>query len=211
MSKLKNHFSILNHIEPKIIYRIDYATNDNFTGSKVPGYEQKLAILTNKCIDHLLKAQSLFQVDGFNIIIFDAYRPMKAVSYFLNTWSKEADNLDIKQKYFPTHTKNELFEKGYLSKKSSHCRGSTVDIGLVDSKNNQLIDFGTIFDFFGTESHTEFQDINKEFKDMRKYLCNIMAQCGFRNYHKEWWHFTLIDEPNTENYYDFNIKENFYE
>jgi D-alanyl-D-alanine dipeptidase len=33
-----------------------------------------------------------------------------------------------------------------------------------------------------------------------------MLKYGFRNYPKEWWHFTLRQEPFPETYFDFVIK-----
>jgi D-alanyl-D-alanine dipeptidase len=211
MSKLNESFSIINDIDSNIICQIDYATPNNFTGNIVKGYEEPLAILSNEAIEALTKAQSRFQLDGYTIIIYDAYRPMKAVKYFLNEWSITSDIKELKEKYYPDFSKLELFEEGYLSKRSSHCRGSTLDMGLIDIKNKKPMNFGTIFDFFGELSHTQNTMINKEHQDNRKYLCETMQQYGFRNYHKEWWHFTLDKEKNIDIYYDFDVKWNFYE
>jgi len=41
---------------------------------------------------------------------------------------------------------------------------------------------------------------------MRNYLRKIMKDNGFEEYHKEWWHYTLKNEPFPDTYFDFEIK-----
>ena len=40
----------------------------------------------------------------------------------------------------------------------------------------------------------------------RMFLAAAMRRHGFRGYDKEWWHFTLRDEPFPETYFDFPVK-----
>ena len=83
--------------------------------------------------------------------------------------------------------------------------GRTVDVSLVNISTKLEIDMGTIYDFFGVESSTFFSDISEIQKNNRYLLYDIMIKNGFKNYSKEWWHFTLIDEPYNE-YYNFPFK-----
>ena len=101
--------------------------------------------------------------------------------------------------------KSELFELGYIAYKSGHSRGSTVDVSLVEISTNKVLDMGTVFDYFGVESHTFFDDISEKQKSNRLILYEIMSNNGFKNYSKEWWHFTLKNEP-YQKYFDFLIK-----
>tara|TARA_B100001971_G_C18268036_1_gene596473 strand:- start:45952 stop:46611 length:660 start_codon:yes stop_codon:yes gene_type:complete len=210
-SKIPNDFIILNHELPEITYRIDYATKENFTGDIVPGYHAKLAYFSSPATNALNNARNNFLKDNFEIIIFDTYRPMQAVKYFYQDWINTPINTELQNIYFPNLTKNDLFEIGYLSKKSTHCRGSTIDMGLINKKTKELIDFGTIFDFFGELSHTENSNITKEQKEMRTYLTKVMSEAGFKNYSMEWWHFTLENEPYPDTYFDFEIKDKNHE
>lgn len=211
MSKKVNNipaeFTTLNNEIPDLTYRMDYATKENFTGDIVPGYHSKRAYFTKAATNALVNARNKFLKDNLDIIIFDTYRPMQAVKYFYQEWINTPINIELQKKYFPNLTKADLFEIGYLSKKSTHCRGSTIDMGLINKKDNSLIDFGTIFDFFGELSHTDNPNITKEQKAMRTYLTKSMSEAGFRNYHMEWWHFTLENEPYPDTYFDFEIKD----
>ena len=64
---------------------------------------------------------------------------------------------------------------------------------------------GTIFDYFGVESHTFSNEISEKQKSNRLILNEIMSDNGFKNYSKEWWHFTLTDEP-FQKYFNFLVK-----
>lgn len=208
MSKIKNSniLSIKEQI-PEIELRLDYAIKENFTGDIVPGYSEKIAYLTREAIQALALAHKKFISDGYNIIVFDAYRPLSSVHYFYQQWRLMKDVESLKKYYYPAHSKEELFEIGYLSKRSSHCRASTIDMGLIELKSKKLVDFGTPFDFFGEKSHTFHQDLSKDIIDKRMYFINVMKQANFKNYDKEWWHFTLNNEPYPDTYFDFEIKE----
>ena len=64
----------------------------------------------------------------------------------------------------------------------------------------------SIFDFFGRESWVNYEDITINQKLNRQLLQDVMLKHGFKNYPKEWWHFTLKDEPFPDTYFDFPIK-----
>ena len=78
-------------------------------------------------------------------------------------------------------------------------------MSLVEISTNKELDMGTIFDYFGVESHTFSDDITEKQKSNRLILYEIMSQNGFKNYSKEWWHFTLENEP-YKKYFDFLVK-----
>ena len=102
--------------------------------------------------------------------------------------------------------KDKLFEEGYVAERSSHSRGSTVDVTLIkiDSSNyGQELDMGSEWDYFGVKSWINYDSINYLQKENRRLLQNVMIKNGFRPYSKEWWHFTLENEPFTETYFDF--------
>ena len=67
------------------------------------------------------------------------------------------------------------------------------------------VDMGTPFDFFDTLSHTDADGIGSEQRGNRHTLLRIMKAAGFRNYSKEWWHFTLVGEPYPDSYFDVPV------
>ena len=65
---------------------------------------------------------------------------------------------------------------------------------------------GTSFDYLDEASYHDSSVVPREFNDRRDYLKNVMKSCGFNEYHKEWWHYTLANEPFPNTYFDFNVE-----
>ena len=140
-------------------------------------------------------------LNNLSLRIFDAYRPQRSVNYFIN-WSKDLSDTINKIIYYPEINKSQLFPMGYIAERSGHSRGSTVDLTIVNNKTNKELDMGTPYDFFGPESSTDFSNITDKQRSNRILLLEAMTKNGFKNYPKEWWHYTLELEP--FNYY-FNF------
>ena len=203
-NNLEDGFVYLKDIDDSIIVDLKYYSSENFTGQLVEGYHSNTAILTNEAASALSNAQDDFNKLGYSLILYDAYRPQRAVDFFVQ-WSKNLNDTINKRIYYPNIKKSELFELGYIAYKSGHSRGSTVDVSLIEISTNKVLDMGTIFDYFGVESHTFFDDISEKQKSNRLILYEIMSNNGFKNYSKEWWHFTLENEP-YKKYFDFLVK-----
>lgn len=203
-NNLEDGFVYLKDIDNSIIVDLKYYSAENFTGQYVEGYHSNNAILTKESAVALSNAQDDFNKLGYSLILYDAYRPQTAVDFFVQ-WSKKLNDTIYKGIYYPNIKKSELFELGYIAYKSGHSRGSTVDVSLIEMSTNKELDMGTIFDYFGVESHTFFDDISEKQKSNRLILYEIMSNNGFKNYSKEWWHFTLENEP-FQKYFDFLVK-----
>tara|TARA_Y100001935_G_scaffold75927_1_gene63353 strand:+ start:2703 stop:3365 length:663 start_codon:yes stop_codon:yes gene_type:complete len=203
-NNLEDGFVYLNDTDDSIIVDLKYYSTENFTGQFVEGYLSNNAILTKESALALSNAQDDFNKLGYSLILYDAYRPQRSVDFFVQ-WSKNPYDTINKRIYYPDVKKSELFELGYIASKSGHSRGSTVDVSLVEISTNKVLDMGTIFDYFGIESHTFFNDISEKQKSNRLILYEIMSNNGFKNYSKEWWHFTLKNEP-YQKYFDFLVK-----
>ena len=203
-NNLEDGFVYLNDTDDSIIVDLKYYSTENFTGQFVEGYLSNTAILTKESALALSNAQDDFNKLGYSLILYDAYRPQRSVDFFVQ-WSKNPYDTINKRIYYPDTKKSELFELGYIASKSGHSRGSTVDVSLIEISTNKVLDMGTIFDYFGIESHTFFNDISEKQKSNRLILYEIMSNNGFKNYSKEWWHFTLKNEP-YQKYFDFLVK-----
>ena len=201
---LEKGFVYLGDINSSIIVDLRYYSSNNFTGKFVEGYNSNKAILTKEAAVALSNAQDDLNKIGYSLILYDAYRPQSAVDFFVK-WSSNINDTIYKNTYYPNIKKSELFKLGYIAYKSSHSRGSTVDVSLVEIESKKEIDMGTIFDYFGVESHTFFNNLSKKQKLNRLLLYEAMSNNGFKNYSKEWWHFTLENEP-FQKYFDFPIK-----
>jgi zinc D-Ala-D-Ala dipeptidase len=206
MASVKPNFVSIEDFCPGIVVGANYATEDNFTGSIVPGYKAVKALTALKTAQALCRVQSKASKMGFAIKIFDAYRPVKAVSFF-QEWAKlPENNAEIKSKYYPSFTREDLFTQGYIAKRSSHSRGSAVDLTLFDLEKDLEVDMGGIFDFFDAVSATETPLISKVQQNNRLILKKLMESEGFKNFPDEWWHYSLKPEPHPNEYFDFDIE-----
>lgn len=196
--------------DQRIIKSMRYASNDNFLGRPVAGYHAPVCIMTKAAAQALIQVQNdLDQLsNGYRLKIFDAYRPTEAVDDFI-TWSQIASDQKAKAIYYPDISKETLFDLGYISKRSGHSRGSTVDLTItrMDPTTGQELELemGTLFDYFGERSHTASIHILEHAKKNRAFLKDAMEKQGFENYPLEWWHFTLKDEPFPDTYFNFPI------
>lgn len=199
-------FALINDVCPAIVVQMDYSTESNFTGTIVNGYKARKAFMVKEAVEALCKVQADANKAGFNIKIFDAYRPKKAVSYFQDWAKKPEDNLEIKKMYYPNFTKPQLFENGYIASQSSHSKGSAIDLTLIDMKTGKDLDMGTRFDFFHDSSHTDSKKVTAAQMKNRMILKNLMEKYGFKNFIQEWWHYSYRPEPYPDTYFDFDVE-----
>lgn len=205
---LPDGFVYVKDIDPSIIEDIRYASSNNFLGRAADGYQTGKAILTLQAALALKSANDKFKTLGFNIIVYDCYRPKRAVEDFWK-WANDIQDTKMKYMYYPDYAdKTKLFSDGFIAQYSKHSRGSTVDLSLVDLKNNGLVNMGSIFDFFGPVSYTINDSISEDAQKNRLMLKDTMHEFGFNHYSKEWWHYELVGEPFTrtpEDHFDFVV------
>ncbi|MCX4079400.1 D-alanyl-D-alanine dipeptidase [Rickettsia rhipicephali] len=95
---LPKGFVYLQDIDPTIIQNMHYYSDENFVGKKVDDY--KAPEVTIEAVKALKAVQAEIQKDGYSLIIYDAYRPQKAVQHFLR---RSKDNIDQKIRKAFTH------------------------------------------------------------------------------------------------------------
>ena len=147
-------------------------------------------------------------VQGYRLKVFDAYRPVCAVKQF-NFWGLEDQDIRMKPYFYPDLEKQELFKKGYIALRSSHSRGSTVDLTLFDMATGKDVDMGSPFDLFSEKSHPDYRGITDEQFENRMTLQRSMVRNGFSTLDCEWWHFTLKDEPFPDTYFEFPVSSQY--
>jgi D-alanyl-D-alanine dipeptidase len=194
----------LHDIIPDIGLDMVYATTHNFIGDIIDGYKKPVALLSQPATQALALIQEELRTFKFSLKIFDAYRPQQAVDHFVR-WSEDCDDLRNQATFYPGLSKPELFSEGYIVKKSSHSRGSTVDLTIVDS-NGEELDMGTPFDFFGRASWPTYMDLTTTQLSNRLLLRSLMVNHGFTPFATEWWHFTLKNEPYPNTYFNFAVE-----
>ena len=190
-----------------------YFGDDNFVGARIDGYEAPRCILMRRAAAALALVQQDLAAQGLGLKVFDCYRPVRAVAHFVR-WARDIKDVKRKADFYPDVDKRHLFRLGYISNRSGHSRGSTVDLTLVRlrrrhaplARADRELDMGTRFDFFGPQSWPSSRAVSAEAQANRKLLATAMSRGGFRPYEKEWWHFTLRGEPFPHAYFDFLVR-----
>lgn len=227
---LPNDFVYLKDVAPSIMQDMRYADYHNFIGRPIKGYEAETCILTEQAAKALAKVQRQLSKSSLSLKVYDCYRPTMAVEDFM-MWSKDFTHQEMKKEFYPRVNKANVFKLGYVAERSGHSRGSTVDLTVVpmpapvqaEYKKGQplvsciasyqhrfrdnSIDMGTGFDCLDVLASGDNTNVNARAYQNRMRLRQIMMQHGFKPYEKEWWHFTLADEPYPDTYFNFLIKD----
>jgi D-alanyl-D-alanine dipeptidase len=221
-------FVRLHDVDPTILQPVRYYSDFNFVGARIDGYEAPVIWLTRPAAEALAKVQAELRPRGLTLKVFDAYRPQQAVDHFVR-WSHQGLDQKMKPFFYPDIAKRRLFAEGYIASRSGHSRGSTVDLTIAPigadapppdrlppvpcdhpdpaQRPNEGLDMGTAYDCFSERSHTMNEAVTDEQREHRLLLKTLMERHGFRNYSKEWWHFTLRNEPYPDRYFDFPVTE----
>ncbi len=197
-------FVLLSDYVPGIVQEIRYYSTYNFIGDRIDGYEEPCALLTIEAARALKAVSNEMLVQGCRLKVFDAYRPACAVRHFV-LWGIEDQDVRMKPYFYPDLEKQALFAEGYIAKLSSHSRGSTVDLTLLDMKTGKEVDMGSPFDLFSPVSHPDYRGITEEQYENRMNLQRVMVRNGFKPIDCEWWHFTLEREPYPDTYFEFPV------
>lgn len=188
---------------PGLVVDMRYFGTHNFVGMRIDGYDAPVCILSRQAAAALAAVQRDLLPRQLGLKVFDCYRPVRAVSHFAR-WARDPDN-KTKAEFYPDIDKRNLFREGYISQRSGHSRGSTVDLTIVSLPSNQELDMGTPFDFLSPRAGSR-GNITPEQRANRKILSDVMRRHGFIPYEKEWWHFTLRNEPFPNDYFDFPVR-----
>ncbi len=199
-----SRFVMISETVPDAILEIRYYSTYNFVGERIDGYQAPVALLTREAAEALKEVSDELAEQGYRLKIYDAYRPQSAVEHF-KRWAADLEDVSMKEYFYPDLDKSVLFSQGYISSKSGHSRGSTVDVTLFDMDTGKELDMGGTFDWFGPRSHPNFTGLTEEQAANRKLLRDTMLAHGFKGINTEWWHFTLKNEPYPDTYFDFPV------
>ncbi|SHI60814.1 M15 family metallopeptidase [Algibacter luteus] len=203
-AQLPKGFVYVENIIPDLEVELRYFTSNNFVGEPIEGYHANKLILTKESAEALKLVHEDLQEQNLCLKVYDGYRPQRAVNHFIN-WAKDLNDTINKAVFYPNVKKRNLFKEEYIASRSGHSRGSTLDLTIIDANTGVILDMGSIYDFFGEESWVNYDNLTDQQKKNRQLLQFYMNKYGFRNYPKEWWHFTLRGEPFPNTYFDFPV------
>ena len=199
----KSDFQKVSDVIYDAAYDIRYYSDNNFTGHRIAGYKAPVAYMTKDGLKALAIAAEDLRKQGYRLLIWDTYRPQKAVDDFVE-WINNPNNAGDKT-FYPKLEKSQLLEGQYIMAKSGHSRGSTVDLTII-KKDGSFVDMGGTFDLFSEISHPDYKKLTKEQKKNRKILHDAMIKAGFKGIDSEWWHFTLKNETYKDTYFNFDVE-----
>lgn len=205
---LPEGFVDVQQLVPDIQLDLRYYGRHNFVGERIDGYQAPRALLSRPAAEALKNVQQELAPFGLGLKIFDAYRPQQAVNHFAR-WAEDPNDTRTKAEFYPNVDKRVLFQEGYIAHKSGHSRGSTVDLTIAPLHSNDPgaeLDMGTGFDLFSPQSWPDNPDMTPSQRAHRLLLRMVMEKYGFQPYDKEWWHFTLRNEPFPGTYFDFPVQ-----
>jgi zinc D-Ala-D-Ala dipeptidase len=220
-------FVYLRDIDPTIVQDIRYAGSHNFVGRPIKGYLAAECILSAPAANALARVQKKLAGKKLSLIVWDCYRPKRAVADFWQ-WSRDPAHSEMKAEFYPRADKASLFALGYVAIRSAHSRGSTVDVGIVPGDvssapprdpsqplractapkgerfEDGTIDLGTGPDCLDVLAGTSNALVGAVARANRQMLKSTMREAGFRAYFREWWHFELVNQPFTGGF-DFDV------
>jgi D-alanyl-D-alanine dipeptidase len=218
----------LRDIDPTIAQDIRYAGANNFVGRPLAGYDAAECVLRRDVAAALKRVQADLADTRLGLKVYDCYRPERAVR-MMAQWAADGRADGINKRFFPRLPKNQLFALGYIAATSAHSTGTAIDLTLIERPGapappfdpgaayapctgpaaerapDDSVDMGTGFDCLDVNSHTASTAIGAEQRRWRTVLAAAMTKRGFKNYHREWWHFSYAS-PAPAALYDVPIR-----
>ena len=158
---------------PGLVVELRYATENNFTRQVIYDFDE--AWLRWGTVEKLRAVQAELEAQGLGLKLWDGFRPPEA-QFVL--WQAYPD---------PAYVANPT-QGGY----SSHSRGNTVDVTLVDGAGREL-EMPTGFDDFSPLADRDYGDCSQTARENALLLEGLMEKHGFRPYFAEWWHYSDTD------------------
>ena len=219
-------FVYLRDIDASIAQDMRYASDDNFTGRPLPGYGAGECVLRRDVAQALARVQADLEHSGLALKVYDCYRPQRAVAA-MAAWTKNSRDLSTRR-FYPAVPKARLFQ-GFIAAHSAHSAGIAVDLTLIERGAPAAARLRprralrrtaprrppnarpTIRSTWAPASTASMpgasptpRAITAEQKRRRGVLLAAMRARGFRNYFREWWHFSYGARPLSG--YDFPIE-----
>jgi D-alanyl-D-alanine dipeptidase len=141
-----------------------------------PVYDQARAFLQRPAAEALLRVQRRLKQLGYELLIFDGYRPWSVTKTF---W----EETPVDKHRFVADP-----QKG-----SKHNRGCAVDLSMSVLATGREVEMPTPYDDFTSKAAPGYQGGTPARRAARDLLRRTMESEGFRVDRVEWWHFDYRD------------------
>jgi D-alanyl-D-alanine dipeptidase len=157
-------------LDPTVRLDIRYATERNFLGR--PVYSQARAFLRSEVARALLRAHATLKLQGYSLLVFDAYRPLSVTRLF---WREVPP---AKRAFVADPAKG-----------SMHNRACAVDVSLYDLASGREVEMPSAYDEMTERASPRYEGGSREARARRDLLRRALEAEGFRVNRGEWWHF----------------------
>ena len=178
----------------KSLYKAANTSIADVTGKNLYGFSKKYNAKIGKntyyvpllypVAKQLQGAYNIAKKDGYNLKIYDTYRPNDVTKY-VNSKFRSLYNSNNNVKKLVDYDKNgSYWGPGWFlaNNVSTHNKGIALDLTLTDKNNNEL-KAQTTMHMLDTRSTVKYNN------SMANKLRSIMTSQGFETLESEWWHF----------------------
>ncbi len=178
----------------KSLYKAANTSIADVTGKNLYGFSKKYNAKIGKntyyvpllypVAKQLQGAYNIAKKDGYNLKIYDTYRPNDVTKY-VNSKFRSLYNSNSNVKKLVDYDKNgSYWGPGWFlaNNVSTHNKGIALDLTLTDKNNNEL-KAQTTMHMLDTRSTVKYNN------SMANKLRSIMTSQGFETLESEWWHF----------------------
>lgn len=179
---------VLDYI-PDLVVDLQYGTVNNFTGKVI--YKTDEVYLRYGTVKKLMEVQKELRTKGYLLKIWDGFRTITAQK---ELWYANPD---------PNYVADPA------TGGSSHSKGNTVDVTVVDANGLELV-MPTGFDDFTVLADRDYSDCSAAAAANATMLQELMEKHGFIPYDAEWWHFRDNTDYPVEELLDPNAMGTYY-
>ena len=171
---------VLDYI-PDLVVDLKYATVDNIAGKVI--YKTNEVYLRYGTVKKLMEVQKELRAQGYLLKLWDGFRHPNA-------------HKELWYAYPDANYVSDPSKGG-----STHSKGNTVDVTVVDASHKELT-MPTGFDDFTVLADRDYSDCSPTAAKNATMLQELMEKYGFTGYESEWWHFRDNDDYPVEELLD---------
>ena len=161
-------------------------------------------------LEQLMVAQTQLQSSypGWNILIFDAYRPVEVQQFMVDyTFAETLKARQLKPDSIAPEQRQAILEEVYQfwavpsldpATPPPHSTGAAIDVTLVED-TEKIVDMGSPIDELSPRSYPNHfakssHPVEQKYHQNRQILAEVMISAGFQQHPNEWWHFSCGDQ-----------------
>ncbi len=191
---------------PGIRIELKYAGTENFLGAVVEGYKNHpKALLSRPAAEALAKVQQQLEPFGLGILVYDAYRPQRAVDHFVR-WAEDLGRPETEKRAISPGRQGAAFRARLHRQKVRPHPRQHARPHPGRPRDRPAARHGQPLRPLRRDLLAGQRGVRAAARANRLLLRSVMVENGFRPLKEEWWHFTLEAEPYPQQYFDVPLE-----